>query len=83
MLKITVADQPRVEAAEKRLVAILCKVSAEGYDNPEPEKPSPTAPILEDIACAMSKGTLFLFGGGSPVDRLLSPIRKLIEIIFG
>lgn len=83
VLKITVADQPRVEAAEKRLVAILCKVGAEGYDNPEPEKPSPTAPILEDITCAMSKGTLFLFGGGSPVDRLLSPIRKLIEIIFG
>lgn len=83
VLKLTVADQPRVEAAEKRLIAILCKVGAEGYDNPEPEEESKLDPVIEDITRAMSKGSLFLFGGGSPVDRLLSPIRKLIEYIFG
>ena len=83
VLKLTVADQPRVEAAEKRLIAILCKVGAEGYISAEPEEPSPFDPILEDITRAMSKGSLFLFGGGSPVDRLLSPIRNLIKTIFG
>ena len=82
VLKLTVADQPRVEAAEKRLIAILCKVGAEGYISAEPEDPSPLDPILEDITRAMSKGSLFLFGGGSPVDRLLSPIRNLIKTIF-
>lgn len=83
VLKLTVADQPRVEVAEKRLIAILCKVGAEGYDNPEPEEESKLDPVIEDITRAMSKGSLFLFGGGSPVDRLLSPIRKLIDYIFG
>ena len=83
VLKLTVADQPRVEAAEKRLIAILCKVGAEGYTSAEPEEPSPLDPILENVAYAMSKGTLFLFGGGSPIDRILSPFRKLIKIIFG
>ncbi len=81
VLKLTVADRPRVEAAEKRLIAILCKVGAEGYDNPEPEKESPIDPILEDVTYAMSRGSLFLFGGGSLIDRLLSPIRKLIRLI--
>ena len=83
VLRLTVADQPRVEAAEKRLIAILCKVGAEGYVSAEPEEPSPLDPILEDIAYAMSKGSLFLFGGGSPVDRLLSPVRNLKKSIFG
>ena len=83
VLKLTVADQPRVEAAENRLIAILHKVGAEGYENIEPEKESPLDPILEDITYAMSKGSLFLFGGGSPVDRLLSPFRYLIKLIFG
>lgn len=82
VLKMTVADQARAEAAEKRLIAILCKVGAEGYDNPEPEEPSPVDPILEDITYAMSRGSLFLCGGGSLVDRLLSPIRNLIELII-
>ena len=79
VLRMTVADQPRVEAAEKRLIAILHKVGAEGYENIEVEKESILDPILEKIAYAMSKGSLFLFGGGSLVDRILSPIRKLAE----
>ncbi len=83
VLKLTVADQPRVEAAEKRLIAVLHKVGAEGYENIEPEKESKLDPILEDITYAMSKGSLFLFGGGSLVDRILSPVRKLIDLISG
>ncbi len=83
VLKLTVADQPRVEAAEKRLIAVLHKVGAEGYENIEPEKESKLDLILEDITYAMSKGSLFLFGGGSLVDRILSPVRKLIDLISG
>ncbi len=83
VLKLTVADQPRAEAAESRLIAILHKVGAPGYENIEPEKESKLDPILEDITYAMSKGSLFLFGGGSPVDRILSPVRKLFSLIFG
>ena len=83
VLKMTIADQPRVEAAEARLIAILHKVGAEGYENVEAKKDSPLDPLWENVTYAMSKGSLFLFGGGSPVDRLLSPIRKLIDLILG
>ena len=83
VLKLTVADQPRVEAAEKRLIAVLHKVGAEGYENIEPEKESKLDLILEDITYAMSKGSLFFLGGGSIVDRILSPVRKLIDLISG
>ena len=81
VLKLTVADQPRVEAAEERLIAILHKVGAEGYENIEAGKESPIDPILEEITYYMSKGSLFLFGGGSPVDRLLTPVRYLFGLI--
>lgn len=81
VLKMTVSDQPRVEAAENRLIAILHKVGAEGYENIEPEKESVLDPILEDITRAMSKGSLFLLGGGSLVDRILSPFRMLFNLI--
>ncbi len=81
VLKMTVADQPRVEAAEKRLIAILHKVGAEGYENIEPEKESALDPIFENITHAMSKGSLFLLGGGSLVDRILSPFRMLLSLI--
>ncbi len=83
VLKMTIADQPRVEAAEARLIEVLHKVGAEGYENIEPEEESKLDPILEDITYAMSKGSLFLFGGGSLVDRILSPVRKLIDVIKG
>ncbi len=82
VLKLTVADQTRVESAEKRLIAILHKVSAEGYENIDKKKDSPLAPVYEKIAFTMSKGSLFLFGGGSLVDRLLSPLRKTTKFIF-
>ena len=81
VLKMTVADQPRVEAAEARLIAILHKVGAEGYENIEVKKESALDPILEDITYAMSKGSLFLLGGGSLIDRILSPFRALLKLI--
>lgn len=77
VLAMTVADQEKVEAAENRLIAILHKVGAEGYENIEPEEESPLDPVLEKVTYAMSKGSLFLFGAGSPVDRILSPVRSL------
>ena len=83
VLTMTIADQTRVEKAETRLIAILHKIGAEGYETIESSEPSPMDPILESITCAMSKGTLFLFGGGSPVDRVLTPIRNLEEIFSG
>ncbi len=76
-LGMTVADQEKVKAAEDRLRAILHKVGAEGYENIEPEKESPLDAVFEKVTYAMSKGSLFLFGAGSPVDRILSPIRSL------
>ena len=82
VLQMTVADQARVEAAENRLIAILHKVGAEGYENIE-EESSPLDPVWQSITYAMSKGTLFLLGGGSLVDRILTPARWLIKVIFG
>ncbi len=82
VLKMTVADQARVEAAEKRLNEILHKVGAEGYENIE-EESSPLDPVWQSITYAMSKGSLLLLGGGSLVDRILTPVRWLIKTIFG
>ncbi len=83
VLKMTIADQERVEAAENRLIAILHKVGAEGYENIESDEPSALDPVFQSITYAMSKGTLFLLGGGSLVDRILWPARTLINLIFG
>lgn len=82
VLQMTVADQTRVEAAEKRLNAILHKVGAEGYENIE-EESSPLDPVWEGLTCSMSKASLFLFGGGSLVDRILTPVRWIINLILG
>ena len=83
VLKLTVADQPRVEAAEARIIAALHKVGAPGYENIEAAKESPLDPFFRSVTYTMSKGSLFLFGGGSPVDRILSPVRKLADWITG
>ncbi|MBQ8762722.1 MAG: hypothetical protein IJZ07_01285 [Clostridia bacterium] len=78
----TIADQKKVEAAEDRLNNILHKVGAEGYENIEEEE-SFIDPILESILLATSKASLFLLGGGSLVDRILSPFRALFDLAFG
>ncbi len=82
-LAITVSDQATVDAAEARLKAILHKIGAEGYDNIEPAKESPLDSVWQSITYAMSKGSLFLLGGGSLVDRILTPLRWIINLIFG
>ncbi len=83
VLTMTVADQTKVEAAENRLNAILHKVGAEGYENIEAEEPSPLDPVFQNLTYTMSKGSLFLFGGGSPVDRVLSPFRAVFGFFAG
>lgn len=78
----TIADQAKVEAAEDRLNAILHKVGAPGYETIEEEE-SAIDPIIESILEAMSKSSLFILGGGSLVDRILSPFRALVDLAFG
>lgn len=70
VLKMTIADQPRVEAAEARIIAALHAAGAPGYENIEPEKESALQPVLQNLTYTLSKGSLLLFGGGSPVDKL-------------
>lgn len=79
VLRMTVANKEKVAAAENRLRAILHKVGAEGYENIEPEEETVLDVAFEKITYAMSKGSLFLFGAGSPVDRILSPVRSLFR----
>lgn len=83
VLQMTVADQARVEAAENRLIAILHKVGAEGYEEINTNEPSVMDPVFEKVTYAMSKTSLFLLGGGSLVDRILYPIRYIIGLITG
>ncbi len=83
VLKMTLTDKERVEKAEAQLIAALHQVGAPGYENIEPAKESPLDTVWESITYAMSKGSLALFGGGSPVDRVLSPVRKLSERVVG
>ncbi len=82
VISSTICDQAKVEASENRLNAILHKVGAPGYENIEEEE-STLDPFLEDVMEAMSKGSLFLLGGGSLVDRLLYPVRALADLVFG
>lgn len=66
--------------------AIILGEVADVHDKPEiyPQFSGPyrkhsdakNSSVLQRITHAMSKGSLFLFGGGSPVDRVLSPFRK-------
>ena len=82
VISSTICDQTKVDASEDRLNAILHKVGAEGYETIE-EEASALDPILEDTMEAMSKGSLFLLGGGSLVDRILSPFRAIVDLVFG
>lgn len=82
VLKMTIADQSRVKAVEKRLDLILHKVGAEGYEDIDRDKTSPLDPVFQSLTYASSKGTLLLLGGGSIIDRILQPIRTLIKLLF-
>ena len=83
VLKMTLTDKERAEKAEAQLIAALHQVGAPGYENIETAKESPLDSVWQSITYAMSKGSLALFGGGSPVDRVLSPVRKLSERVVG
>ncbi len=83
VLKMTLADKERAEKAEAQLIAALHQVGAPGYENIETAKESPLDSVWQSITYAMSKGSLALFGGGSPIDRVLSPVRKLSERVVG
>ena len=82
VLKMTVADQARVEAAEARIIAALHRVGAPGYENIEPEEESALDPILQSFTYALSKGSLALFGGGSPLDAAVPVIKKVFSRFF-
>ncbi|MBQ5825682.1 MAG: alpha/beta fold hydrolase [Clostridia bacterium] len=79
VLQLTIADQERVEAAENRIIAILHKVGAEGYDNIETKEESPFAPVFEILTYVLSKGAIILFGGGSPLDRAVELIKLFLK----
>ena len=82
VLQMTIADQARVEAAENRLIAILHKVGAEGYEEIKSDEPSAIDPILEKVAYAMSMGAVKVLGGGSPADIIIPPIKAVLKVIF-
>lgn len=82
VLKMTIADQPRVEAAEARIIAALHRVGAPGYENIEHEEESALDPILESLTYSLSKGSLALFGGGSPLDAAIPVIKKVFSRFF-
>lgn len=82
VLKMTVADQARVEAAETRIIAALHNAGAPGYENIESQKESKLDPILESITYALSKGSLKLLGGGSIVDAAVPFIKKVFSHFF-
>lgn len=79
VLKATVVDQNAVKAAEDRLNAILAKHGLYSY----PEEPSDTDIFFENALESASKGLVDWLGGGSLVDWILSPVRKLIGGIVG
>lgn len=80
VLQMTICDKERAENADKKLIEVLHKIGAENYETINEDKQPD--PIVESIARAFSEGTLKLFGGGSPVDRLLNPIRTFFANIF-
>jgi len=82
VLKMTIADQSRVEAAEARIITALHNVSAPGYENIEPDKESALDPVLEGLTYMLSKGSLALFGGGSPLDAAVPVIKKVFNRFF-
>lgn len=78
VLNATVADPAKVKAAEDRLNAILAKHGKYTY----PEEPSAADEFMADALEGTSKFLVNWLGGGSLVDWVLSPVRKLIDKIF-
>ncbi len=76
VLKMTVADKMRVEAAERQLVEILQRIGAAGYTNKKRRRISAPDSVLESVMFLLSKGTLKTLGGGSLVDRTVHILKK-------
>ena len=79
VINATIADQEKVTAAEDRLNAILAKHGLYTY----PEEPSAFDNFLANTMEGTSKFLVDTIGGGSVVDWVLSPARKLVNKIFG
>ncbi len=82
VISATIADAEATQAAEDRLNAILFKYTeftGFTYD----EEPTATDIFFEEALEGASKGLVDWLGGGSLVDWILSPARKLINSVFG
>ena len=75
VLAATIADAERVDAAYDNIIRILTKHGF--YD--EPEEESKLTPFFESLLESASKGLVDTIGGGSLVDFVLSPIRKIFN----
>ena len=79
VLNASVVDAAAIKAAEDRLNAILAKHGLYTY----PEEPSAFDNFLANTMEGTSKFLVDTIGGGSVVDWVLSPARKLVNKIFG
>ncbi len=79
VLKASVVDAKAVKAAEDRLNAILAKHNLYTY----PEEPSAFDTFLADSMEGSSKFLVDWLGGGSLVDWVLSPARRLVDGVVG
>ncbi len=75
VLSMTVADAERADAAYDNIITVLTK---HGFYE-EPEEESKITPFFEDLLECASKSLVDTIGGGSLVDFILSPIRKLFK----
>ncbi len=73
VINATIADADRATAANQNIIDILTR---HGYFE-EPEEESKVTGFFEKLLEAASKGLVDTIGGGSLVDFILSPIRKL------
>ncbi len=79
VLTATVVDQEKFKEVEDEINAVLAKYGKYSY----PEEPSGFEKFLGNALEKTSKGLVDVIGGGSVVDWILSPARKLIKGIFG
>ena len=76
VLRMTVADKVRAEAAEKQLVQIFQNAGANGYTVKKQKNLSVIDSLFENIMSVMSKGAFKILGGGSLIDRTVHIFKK-------
>lgn len=79
VLKSTVVDQKKFKEVEDEINAVLAKYGKYTY----PEEPTAFDTFLDSALEGTSKFLVDTIGGGSVVDWVLSPARKLVNKIFG